>query len=262
MPTPICLTIAGSDPSGGAGIQGDLKTFSALGAYGMAVPTAITVQNSQGVHYMEPLSGKLVAQQIQALLEDAHIEAIKLGMLATGDVASAVAQTLSLSKIPLVIDPIVRSSSGAPLLDKEGIKALIAELLPQCTIVTPNVAEAEILLGHPIRTIDEIEAAGQELISLGARAVLITGGDFGAERAEVTDVLCIGGKPIRLVSRRIQSRNTHGTGCALTAALCVGLAQGMTVRQAVDFAGDFVRKCLQAPLEVGKGIWPVNHLRY
>jgi hydroxymethylpyrimidine kinase/phosphomethylpyrimidine kinase len=262
MPIPICLTIAGSDPSGGAGLQGDLKTFCVLGAYGMAVPTAITVQNSLGVEKVHALPGDLVAQQIDALLRDSPPHAIKLGMLANSDVASAVARSLHGRGIPLVIDPIARSSSGVVLLDHGGAKHLCSELLPHCTIITPNASEAGGLVGHELHSLESVESAALELLAQGAHAVLITGGDSAPDSPEVIDVFAWKGQTRRLISPRIRSRNTHGTGCALSAALCVALAQGQSIEDAVGFARGFVMGCIQAPFELGQGIWPVNHSKF
>jgi hydroxymethylpyrimidine/phosphomethylpyrimidine kinase len=262
MPTvPIALTIAGSDSSGGAGIQADLKTFSAFGVYGASVLTALTAQNTCGVQGVEPVRPEFVTAQLTSVLSDLEVRAIKTGMLATAPIVSAVATRLARhSHIPLVVDPVMVATSGDVLLAPDAIAALKSELFPHAALLTPNIPEAAALLGTSLAETetDAIEQA-RAIAQFGA-AVLVKGG-HGAGR-EAVDILYDGGKITRLVAPRVETRHTHGTGCTLSAAIAALLAQGVVLEEAVRRAKAYVSAALAAgrDMMVGKGNGPVDHL--
>jgi hydroxymethylpyrimidine/phosphomethylpyrimidine kinase len=244
------LSIAGSDPSGGAGIQIDLKTFQALGAFGMAVPAALTVQNSQCVSGVEPVSGPMLAKQLDALLFDIKPDAIKTGMLLTAPNVGAVAQAVTKYKLKnLVIDPVLRSSSGRALLEPAAIRSLKTKLFPLALIVTPNIPEAEVLAGIPIRDEQNMDYAAGRILDLGPAYVLIKGG-HGTGPA--TDTL-YGGKTVVSFSTTRRKGDFHGTGCVLSSAIAVFIARGLPVEKAVEKAKQFVDKALITAKRVGKG---------
>lgn len=258
--TAIALTIAGSDSGGGAGIQADLKTFSALGVFGTSAITAITVQNTQGVRDVEDISPRIVAGQIDALYEDMEIGATKIGMVSRIDTIMAIADALRRHKVRPVLDPVMVATSGDRLLQADAIEALRSELLPQAIIVTPNLPEAALLSGRPVAE-DEAQmiAQAESLLETGANAVLIKGGH--GTGPESTDLLLDGSSLTRLSRPRIATPNTHGTGCTLSAAIAAGLARGMPLAEAVAQARDYLHQALQAgaDLAIGKGSGPVHH---
>lgn len=261
MNAPACLTIAGSDPSGGAGIQGDLKTFCALGAYGMAAITGLTVQNTTGVESSWPVPPEIVMRQIGFTLEDLPCQAAKTGMLATGEIVQAVAAEMGRHpEVRLVVDPVMISTSGANLLESEALQALKDELVPLAMIVTPNHLEAEALAGMTIDSLEEMQHAALRIRELGPRFVLVKGGDFHSGSETVTDIWTDGETLEVLQSPRILNRNTHGSGCALAAAICVGLARGQDPREAMLFARSYVQQAIVGGLNLGSGRGPVNHL--
>jgi hydroxymethylpyrimidine/phosphomethylpyrimidine kinase len=260
--TPIALTIAGSDSSGGAGIQADLKTFSAFGVYGAAVITALTAQNTRGVLAVEPVAAAFVAAQIDAVLSDLDVGAIKTGMLANAGIVEAVARCLrSAPRRPLIVDPVMVATSGDVLLAPDAVDALKRELIPLATLITPNLPEAARLLGAS-EAASEAEAVAQAeaLQALGCGAVLLKGGHASGEAA--VDHLCDGTGVERLVRPRIDTPHTHGTGCTLSAAIAALLAQGARLREAVARAKAFVWQALEAgrAIGVGRGNGPVDHL--
>jgi hydroxymethylpyrimidine/phosphomethylpyrimidine kinase len=260
--TAIALTIAGSDSSGGAGIQADLKTFSAFGVYGAAAITALTAQNTRGVMGVEPVSPSFVAAQIEAVLGDLEVGAIKTGMLAQAAIVEAVADRLgSAAQRPLVVDPVMVATSGDVLLAPDAIEAVRRQLIPLATLITPNLPEAARLLDASIAA-DEAEAVAQAkaLRFLGCGAVLVKGGHGGG--ATAVDILCDSGGIERFERPRVDTRHTHGTGCTLSAAIAALLAQGIGLRAAVGRAKDYVWKALEAGRElgVGHGRGPVDHL--
>ncbi|MGI8905079.1 MAG: bifunctional hydroxymethylpyrimidine kinase/phosphomethylpyrimidine kinase [Candidatus Sumerlaeaceae bacterium] len=260
MHAPKCLTIAGSDPSGGAGIQGDLKTFCALGAYGMAAITALTVQNSQGVTAVRPVDAETLYEQLQAALEDG-CDAIKIGMLGTCANVRAVARALrQLQGVPIVLDPVLVSSSGKRLLEPDGLQAMVAELLPMASVCTPNRFEAQELLGETLRNEKSLESAAEDLRKTGCKNVLITGGDSDPRSEVVVDAWHDGREFQLLRHPRVPTEHTRGTGCALAAAICVELARGAQPLTAVLNAREFVRTRLLAAYKIGQGRGPVNHL--
>ena len=254
------LTIAGSDSGGGAGIQADLKTFSALGVYGTSAITAITAQNTQRVTAVEILSPTLVAAQIAAVLDDIRIDAINIGMLGRADVIEAVAKALLGSSAPLVLDPVMVAKSGDALLQDDAVAALIRRLLPRADLVTPNLPEAARLLAvPPAQTPGDVEAQGQALIAMGARAVLMKGGH--AAGPICTDLLITRDDVLTFSAPRLATQNTHGTGCTLSAAIAAGLAKGMALDAAVRRAHAWLHSAIAAAdgLGIGHGHGPVHH---
>lgn len=255
------LTIAGSDPSGGAGIQADLKAFSARGCYGMAVITALTTQNTRGVSAVLPLDPAFVAEQIRMVFADVHVDAVKIGMIANAGIARAVAEALKPHRgIPVVLDPVMIAKGGASLLDPDAVDALKTELLPLATLLTPNLPEAAALLGDPEACDRRImESQAIRLTTLGPRGVLIKGGHLAG--SESPDVLVADGKVTWFEAERIETRNTHGTGCSLSSALAAELAKGGEVQEAVRVAKAWLREAVRTSdtLSVGSGHGPVHH---
>lgn len=243
------LTIAGSDPSGGAGIQADLKTFQALGVYGMAIPSAITVQNSWGVQRTYPVHPQAMRQQLQTLLSDIKPDAVKTGMLLTRYTVEAVARAIQAFQIKkLVIDPVVRASSGTILLRTSAMASLKKHLFPLAYVITPNVPEAELLTGMRITTNEEMDFAAGKLLDMGPRFVLIKGGHW---HGPATDTL-YGGKTVFSFSTERKRHEYHGTGCVLSSAIAVLLSNGFPVEKAVEKAKDYVDKMLKKARAVGQ----------
>jgi hydroxymethylpyrimidine/phosphomethylpyrimidine kinase len=261
-PVPIALTIAGSDSSGGAGIQADLKTFTAFGVYGASVITALTAQNTQGVHGVEKVSPGFVAAQIDAVLGDLDVRAIKTGMLASADIINAVASKLKrAAPVPLVVDPVMVATSGDALIAPDAVETIRRVLVPLATLITPNLPEAARLLETAEASSDaEIVAQARALHALGCRAVLIKGGHGVGDTA--VDYLYDGAQLLRFALPRIDTRHTHGTGCTLSAAVAALLALGASLTEAVERAKSFVWQGLQAGRSsgVGHGSGPVDAL--
>ena len=256
------LTIAGSDSSGGAGIQADLKTFAALGVYGVSAITAVTAQNTQGVDLVTPLEADLVEAQIEALASDVELHATKIGMLANAAIVEAVTAAIDELELPLVVvDPVLVSSSGHPLLDDDGRRALSAELLARARVVTPNVAEAELLSGCRIASLDDARAAAKRIHDLGPRAVVITGGHARGleDSADVIDILLDGNAFHEFRVPRVDAGPTHGTGCTFASAVAARLAQGDDLADAVAGAQQFVAGALANRLAIGQGRAVLNH---
>jgi hydroxymethylpyrimidine kinase/phosphomethylpyrimidine kinase len=244
------LSIAGSDPSGGAGVQADLKIFHALGAYGMAIPAAFTVQNSKGVACAFPVPHRALSQQIEMLLSDIRPNAVKTGMLLTKQAVHAITKAVRTYRIRnLVIDPVIRSSSGALLLKPIAVRSLKQDLFPLALVITPNIPEAEVLTGMKIRTDEDMDFAAGKLMDLGPRYVLIKGGH---RTGPATDTL-YGGKTIMTFSTERQTGEFHGTGCVLSSAITVFIGQGLPVEKAVERAKRFVERMLRTAKPVGKG---------
>ncbi len=245
------LSIAGSDPSGGAGIQIDLKTFQALGIYGMAVPAALTAQNSEGVTTTYPVSPLALSQQIETLLSDIKPDAVKIGMLLTRQTVNSVATAVRKYRIKrIVIDPIIRSSSGRMLLKPDAVRALKRDLFPLALIITPNIPESETMTGMTISTDEDMDFAAGKLLDMGPRYVLIKGGHRASGAA--VDTL-YGGKTVLSFSTERQKGEFHGTGCVLSSAITVFIGQGLPVEKAVEKAKLFVEKMLKRAKRVGKG---------
>jgi hydroxymethylpyrimidine/phosphomethylpyrimidine kinase len=249
------LTIAGSDPSGGAGLQADLKTFHQHGVYGMAAVTLLTVQNTRSVSRVEVLSGDLVREQIEAVLADVPPKAVKTGALGNAEVIRTVA-ALRIGA-PLVVDPVMVSKHGHALLAPDARDALLSLLLPVTTLLTPNTQEAAAMLGRPVDTLAQAEAAAEALTRLGPRAVLVKGGHLTG--SESIDVLFHEGRLRRFEAPRIDTRHTHGTGCTYSAAITAGLALGLPLEDAIARAKRWLTRALTTPPDVGGGIGPVDH---
>ena len=261
--TPAALTIAGSDPSGGAGIQADLKTFTVLGVYGASVITALTAQSTRGVTGILAVPPAFVTLQIATLADDLAIGAVKTGMLNDRATVAAVAAALRRFELrPLVVDPVMVATSGDLLLEPAAVEALRTDLVPLADVLTPNLAEAARLLDRPVaKTETEMEAQARALLDLGCKAVIVKGGH--GEGAEAVDIfLERGGRPVRLALPRIATPNTHGTGCTFSAALAAYLMRGAAPESAARAAKRFVHEALQAGarLAVGHGSGPVDHL--
>lgn len=259
--TPIAMTIAGSDSGGGAGIQADLKTFSALGIYGCSAIASLTAQNTQGVQAVLPISPVFVQAQIQSVLSDIEVGAIKTGMLASADIIAAVAESLhNFAQIPLVLDPVMVATSGDRLLAEDAINTLIENLIPRATILTPNLLEAAALLNKPAaQNIADMQQQAELLLAMGAQAVLMKGGHGQGDDA--TDVLLTADGFELFSAVRIATKNTHGTGCTLASAIAAGLAKKLSLRDAVAQAKDYLHNTLvhANELTIGQGAGPVHH---
>lgn len=256
---PRVLTIAGSDSGGGAGIQADLKTFAAHGVYGLSVITAITAQNTVAVTAIHAVPTDVIAAQLDAVLDDIGVDAVKIGML--GDVATieVVASRLDrLPGVPIVLDPVMVAKSGARLLAADAVAALRQRLVPLATLVTPNLPEAALLTGLEVATEVERRKAGFALCRDGAGAALIKGGH--GEGAELVDLLCEGGRATRFVHARQSNTATHGTGCTLSSAIAARLARRANLEQAVTGALEYLQGAIKAAFPLGSGIGPVDHL--
>ncbi|MEW6131419.1 MAG: bifunctional hydroxymethylpyrimidine kinase/phosphomethylpyrimidine kinase [Acidobacteriota bacterium] len=252
------MTIAGFDPSAGAGTLADIKTISAFGCYGLAAITSLTFQNTQGVFGAEHQSGQTVAQQVNALFDDFEIAAIKTGMLPTGEVIEAVAGILSNRLVAyVVVDPVVRSTSGYDLIDDQALQSLIEILFPLATVVTPNKVEAERITGIAILDSDTMKAAAVKILDFGAKAVLVKGGDMAGDYA--TDLLMDANGAIFFREPRIHSTHTHGTGCTLSSALACLLSLGYPLREAVPIAKKYIVEAIRHAPGIGKGHGPLNH---
>ena len=253
------LTIAGSDSSAGAGIQADLKTFAALGVYGTCAVTAITAQNTTGITAWRAVDADLVEAQIEAIAGDFTVAAVKTGMLATAAIVEAVAATVAALDLPaLVVDPVMASTSGAPLLDEDALQGMRDELLPRAMVVTPNIEEAARLLGGPpIRSIEDMREAARQLRRLGPSVVVITGGHLEGDRS--VDVVCTPDRVFELTGPRVPGRHTHGTGCTFSAAITALLALGHGVEEALPEARAYVEGALHHAPGLGRGRGPLNH---
>ncbi len=258
---PRILTIAGSDSGGGAGIQADLKTFSALGCYGMTAITAITAQNTVGVRAIHGIPADVLKAQIQAVLDDIGVDAVKIGMLHSPEIVEVVAWAIDHYKLTrVVLDPVMVATSGDTLVGQETVQVLVRELFPRASVVTPNLDEAALLLQRPLAHIAELDAAARDLLGLGAKAALLKGGHLAGEL--VADVLAQAGQAhIRLQSARIASKNVHGTGCTLSSAIAAHLALGQPLEGAVRQARAFILEAIRsgADVQTGQGHGPLNH---
>ena len=253
------LIIAGSDSGGGAGLQADIKTISALGGYAATAVTALTAQNSLGVHAISEVSVDFVEAQMMAVLEDIGADAIKCGMLHRAELIQRVVTVITnLGEPPiLVLDPVMYAKGGAPLLQEDAVSALKSHLIPMADVITPNIPEASSLLGHKVEGIEAMKIAAEELLGLGAKAVLLKGGHL--DGPEVYDVLAQEGKLSVYNSPRIDSEDTHGTGCTLASALTIGLAQGSSLERAVSDARRYVFGAIKSAPGLGAGHGPLNH---
>ncbi|MBV9181024.1 MAG: bifunctional hydroxymethylpyrimidine kinase/phosphomethylpyrimidine kinase [Acidobacteria bacterium] len=255
---PIVLTIAGFDPSSGAGITADVKTIAAHGCYGVAVITALTVQSSKGVRQVQPSDPSLVASSLEELTRDVKVSAVHVGMLGSGEVAARIADFLERVRVPnLVLDTVLRSSSGMSLVDVAGTKILAERLLPLAAVITPNTEEAAALTGRDVGTLEEMKDAARQLHHMGVGSVVITGGQL--ERA--TDLLSQNNGAMQtFTADRLNSLSTHGTGCAFSTALACHLALGRALGEAVLLAKAYVTAAIRSAYPVGKGKGPLNHM--
>ncbi len=254
---PVALTIAGSDPSGGAGLQADLKTFHRFGVYGEAVVTLITVQNTRGVTRVSSLDPDLVTAQIQAVLEDIPPNAAKVGALGSRAVVEAVARAARDFPFPLVVDPVMISKHGARLIDEDATGALIEHLIPRTFLLTPNLDEAAALAGFPVADRNDMDRAAEKLMSLGATFVLVKGGHL---KGDPGDVLYLGGGVSHeFITPRIKTRHTHGSGCTFAAAITAELAKRTPLPEAVQRAKVFITEAIRTAPELGLGNGPLNH---
>ena len=251
------LTIAGSDSSGGAGVQADLKTFSAIGTYGMSVITAITAQNTQGVFLVEDLSEEIIRKQIEVVFEDIEPAAVKIGMVSSPVIISSIVETLKrYNPKYLVVDPVMISKSGYYLLKAEAKKSLIEELIPMAYIITPNTLEAEEISGMNIETVDDMKEVGEKILELGPKYVLMKGGHL---EGDAVDVL-IGKDTFEIFKQeRLDRKNTHGTGCTLSSAITSHLALGYDIKEAVRLSKEYITEAIRHSFDIGKGVGPVNH---
>lgn len=258
---PTALTIAGSDSSGGAGIQADLKTFSALGVFGASVITAITAQNTQEVRGIQVVSPDILQAQLDAIFDDLEIDAIKTGMIPDCKSVKIIADVLShASPLPFVIDPVMISTSGKRLIDEEAVKIMQKELFPLATLITPNIEEVEYLTGYTILSDTDMEQAALCILETGCKSVLIKGGHLNGQKK--TDILFVPGlDPLRLSVESIYSQNTHGTGCTLASAITAHLALGHTLIEAVRLSKIYLTEALKYSVDIsmGEGHGPVNH---
>lgn len=256
------LTIAGSDSGGGAGIQADLKTFSALGCYGLSVITALTAQNTMGVTGIHAVPPAFAAQQMAAVIGDIGVDAVKIGMLYSAELIESVAASLIQHGVnTIVLDPVMVAQSGDKLLQEEAIAALKRALIPMATVITPNLPEAEVLLGRKIDGLDDMRTAARELTELGCRSVLIKGGHM--QTSESSDVLFISGENriVVMPDRRVPTTNTHGTGCTLSSAIAAQLAKGLDIEAAAQRAKQYIADAIRAgaAYRIGQGSGPVHH---
>ncbi|MBI3047124.1 MAG: bifunctional hydroxymethylpyrimidine kinase/phosphomethylpyrimidine kinase [Acidobacteria bacterium] len=254
----VALTIAGSDSSGGAGIQADLKTFAAHGVYGVSAITAVTAQNTLGVTGFEALSADLVTAQIEAVVSDLGVHAAKTGMLPTAAIVEAVAAAVVDLEIPLlVVDPVMAAKSGDRLIDEEALAAIKAELVRRAFVVTPNIPEAEALAEITIATEEDRRTAARRIAALGASAVIVKGGHFASP--DIVDLLYDGDRFVEFRAKRVAGRGTHGTGCTFAAALAARLALGSSLEEAVPLVQRYIAGAIRAAPGVGRGNGPMDH---
>ncbi|MFL2099456.1 bifunctional hydroxymethylpyrimidine kinase/phosphomethylpyrimidine kinase [Desemzia sp. FAM 23991] len=256
----IALTIAGSDSGGGAGIQADLKTFQELGVFGTTAITALTDQNTLGVHDIYEVPPYFVQQQIQTVLDDFSVKAIKTGMLFSVEIIDGVAEILKKQNIPLIVDPVMIAKGGAKLLQESAAKTLIEKLFPYTTICTPNIPEAEVLTGIRIKNTKDIEKAAQQLLRMGIQCVVIKGGHLEEEQAIDRVYTCE--QSFQLTTNRVKTKDTHGTGCTFSAALTANIAKGLSMQEAIVEAKKFIQLAVSTPLYIGHGHGPTNHFAY
>ncbi len=254
---PTAMTIAGSDSGGGAGIQADLKTFAALGVYGTSTLTAITAQNTVGVHAVHEIPTDIIAAQIDAVLSDIGADAVKTGMLASSSIIQCVASELERRPVPwLVVDPVMVAKSGDALLWEDAVDALKTLLVPLASVITPNIPEAEALTGKKIESDTQVREAAEAFITMGAKSVVVKGGH---RKGPATDLFFDGTTFHEFTSPRIETANTHGTGCTFASAVAAGLARGMSILEAVGLAKEFITEAILSSFPVGQGHGPLNH---
>ena len=258
---PRALTIAGSDSGGGAGIQADLKTFAALGVFGTSAITAITAQNTLGVSAVAEVPVQVISDQIEAVVSDIGVCAVKTGMLSSAEIVECVAENVQrLELSPLVVDPVMIAATGAQLLQEDAIESVRSRMVPLATVVTPNVPEAEVLTGVEIESVDDMELAGGELVAMGADAAIVKGGHFDDGSGRITDVLVTKEAVKHFTSIRIDTSSNHGTGCTFASAIAAHLAHGIELATAVDLSQRFVWNAMASAVPIGAGHGPLNHM--
>ncbi len=257
----IVMTIAGSDSSGGAGIQADLKTFQELNVFGTSAITALTAQNTLGVEGIFPTSAEFVQQQIEVVMQDLPVKAAKTGMLFSSEIIEAVAKSLKDKDIQLVIDPVMIAKGGASLLQNEAVKALKTSLLPLATVLTPNIPEAEVISGITIKSAADIKHAAKIILDMGVACVVMKGGHLEGVDA-IDTVYFQDGTSFSMKTKRINTKHTHGTGCTFSSAITAFLGAGYDIREAIIEAKKFVQLAIQNPLNIGHGHGPTNHFAY
>ncbi|HEY9286712.1 MAG TPA: bifunctional hydroxymethylpyrimidine kinase/phosphomethylpyrimidine kinase [Candidatus Dormibacteraeota bacterium] len=258
MSLPVALTIAGSDSGGGAGIQADLKTYSALGVYGVTVITAITAQNTVGVRAVREVEPDIIRAQLDALAEDFSVGALKTGMLASSSIIGVVAEGIRRHRLePLVVDPVMVAKSGDRLLRPDAVEELRRQLLPLARVVTPNIPEAEVLSGITIQSLEDRTLAARAILALGAQAVVIKGGHTPDD--PVVDLLVDQAGAATFTAPRVTTNQTHGTGCTFSAAIAAGLARGLSLSAAVGEARDYLSRALREAPGLGQGHGPLQH---
>lgn len=252
------LTIAGSDSGGGAGIQADLKTFAAHGVFGTSAITAVTAQNTQGVRAWQAIPADLVVAQIEAVVSDIGAGAVKVGMLANAATAAAVARAIADLRLPnVVVDPVMIAKGGARLVEEDAVQVLRRDVLPRAAVVTPNIPEAEVLAGRRIQSVEDMRAAGRQLLALGPAVVLVKGGHL--DGPDSIDVVCTAERTFEVRGPRILTRNTHGTGCTLSSAIAAQLASGAPIEVAIQEARTYLEGAIVHAPAIGGGHGPVNH---
>lgn len=252
------LTIAGSDCSGGAGIQADIKTMSANGVFGMSVITSVVAENTSRVNAVFDLPSEIIASQIDSIFEDIAVHAVKIGMLGSEEIIECVADKMREYKPKhIVVDPVMYAKNGCPLMPQECIESLIKNILPRATVLTPNIPEAECIVGREIKNIDDMKSACVKIYNMGVQNVLIKGGHSDSD--EVADILYDGVQFYSYVAERVHTKNTHGTGCTLSSAIASNLALGKDIQKAVSDAKKYVTGAIKDALELGKGCGPTNH---
>lgn len=254
------LSIAGSDSSAGAGIQGDLKAFSANGVFSTSVITAVTAQNTNGVLDIEKLPIKIIKSQLDVILSDMNIASTKIGMLYNEEVVNLVAKTIDKYKMKnIVLDPVMISSSGKNLINQEGIKAIIKNLIPRVDLITPNLAEGEFLSDKKIDDLEDMKIVIKDIYKLGAKNILLKGGHL---KDSPVDIFYNGVDFIIFEGTRINTKNTHGTGCALSSAISANLVKGHSLQKSIQKAKDYIENAIRYSLEIGEGVGPVNHFYF
>lgn len=256
----IALTIAGSDSGGGAGIQADTKTFQELGVFGTTAITSLTAQNTLGVHGIFEVTPAFLKQQIDAVLADFNVQAIKTGMLYSAEIIEVVADVMKMQDIPLVVDPVMIAKGGQGLLKEDAVTALKTKLLPLTTICTPNIPEAEVLTGMTINTESDVEVAAKKILALGVQYVVIKGGHLQGEFS--IDTIYGDNGYFTMKTPRVETKDTHGTGCTFSAAITAHLAQGLSIEAAIIEAKRFIQLAISTPLSIGNGHGPTNHFAY
>lgn len=259
---PVTMTIAGSDSGGGAGIQADLKTFQELKTFGTSAITALTAQNTLGVQDVFPVEANFIVKQINAVLEDFEVKAIKTGMLFSSTIIREVANRLKNTTIPLIIDPVMIAKGGATLLQSDAITAMIEDLFPIATIITPNIPEAEAISGIKINSEEDLKKVAHKLLSFGPEVVIIKGGHLSDEAEAIDRVYFRNGDTLEFTAKRLPTKDTHGTGCTFSAAITAFIARGFTVENAISEAKKYIHAAIAHGLNLGHGHGPTNHFAY